>query len=123
MKRPFVLLLVVCVAVGMLSLSVLAQDKFQGTSQGKSQAKSQDKLQNTTGNLALGWTEIPKAVTAVTKDTDNPFLGITVGLLKGVANAFARTASGVADVVTLHKADQQEIIKPSMVDIPDTGTK
>ena len=103
--------LLVCITISTLSLSAIAEDK------------EQDKLQKTTGNVLLGWTEIPKAVAAVTKDSDNPFLGITVGLLKGIANAFARTVSGAADVVTLHKKDQEEVIKPSMIAIPSTGTK
>ena len=111
MRKILTCALLVCVAISMFSLSAVAQDK------------EQDKLQNTTGNVLLGWTEIPKAVAAVTKDSDNPFLGITVGLLKGIANAFARTVSGVADVATLHKSGQEEIIKPSMVPIPDTASK
>ncbi len=111
MKKSLIVAILACVAISTLSLSALAQDK------------EQDKLQNTTGNVLLGWTEIPKAVAAVTKDSDNPFLGITVGLLKGIANAFARTVSGVADVATLHKTGQEEVVKPSMVPIPDTSTK
>jgi len=110
-KKSLIVVILACVAISTLSLSALAQDK------------EQDKLQNTTGNMLLGWTEIPKAVAAVTKDSDNPFLGITVGLLKGIANAFARTVSGVADVATLHKTGQQEVVKPSMIPIPDTSTK
>ena len=111
MKKLLLVALIACIAISTLSLSAIAQDK------------DKDKLQNTTGNLLLGWTEIPKAVAAVTKDSDNPFLGITVGLLKGIANAFARTVSGVADVATLHKAGQEEIVKPTMIPIPDTTAK
>ncbi len=111
MKKMLICALLVCITISTLSLSAIAEDK------------EQDKLQKTTGNVLLGWTEIPKAVAAVTKDSDNPFLGITVGLLKGIANAFARTVSGAADVVTLHKKDQEEVIKPSMIAIPSTGTK
>lgn len=111
MKKLLTVVILACVAISTLSLSALAEDN------------GKDKLQNTTGNVLLGWTEIPKAVAAVTKDSDNPFLGITVGLLKGIANAFARTVSGVADVATLHKAGQEEVVKPSMIPIPDTSTK
>lgn len=111
MKKLLLVVLIACIAISTLSLSAMAQDE------------GKDKFQNTTGNVLLGWTEIPKAVAAVTKDSDNPFLGITVGLLKGIANAFARTVSGVADVVTLHKTGQEEIIKPSMIPIPDISTK
>jgi len=110
-KKLLTVVILACVAISTLSLSALAEDN------------GKDKLQNTTGNVLLGWTEIPKAVAAVTKDSDNPFLGITVGLLKGIANAFARTVSGVADVATLHKAGQEEVVKPSMIPIPDTSTK
>jgi putative exosortase-associated protein (TIGR04073 family) len=67
--------------------------------------------------LALGWTAIPEAITKVTKDTDNPFLGITVGLFKGIANAFARTTSGVADVVTILDPKQEPVIKDEMVSL------
>ncbi len=111
MKKLFIFSLTACLTVSMLSFGALAADN------------DKDKLQTSTGNIALGWTEIPKAVAAVTKDSDNPFLGITVGLLKGVANAFARTVSGAADVATLHKAGQEEVVKPSMVEIPDTCAK
>jgi len=113
MRKFLLVALIACITISTLSLSAMAQDE----------AKDKDKLQNTTGNVLLGWTEIPKAVAAVTKDSDNPFLGITVGLLKGIANAFARTVSGVADVATLHKTGQEEIVKPSMIPIPDTSTK
>ena len=79
-------------------------------------AYAEDKLKRAASNTALGWTEIPKAVTQVTKDTDNPFLGITVGLLKGIANTFARTASGVVDIVSLPVNSQEEpIVKETMV--------
>lgn len=115
MKKMLICALLVCVAISTFSLSAMAEDKTK--------AKGKDKVQNTTSNVLLGWTEIPKAVVAVTKDSDNPFLGITVGLLKGIANAFARTVSGVADIATLHKAGQEEVVKPSMIPIPDNSAK
>ncbi len=108
MKKLFICALLICFVIGTLSMSAAAEDKM------KRAAK----------NVTLGWTEIPKAVVAVTKDTDNPFLGITVGLLKGIANAFARTTSGVADVVTLPVRSQQEpVIKETMVPIPSENEK
>lgn len=101
MKRVILIALLVCFVVGTLSISAMAEDKATRAAK----------------NTALGWTEIPKTVAKVTKDTDNPFLGITVGLLKGIANAFSRTASGVADVVTMPSQSQTEpVIKEKMVE-------
>jgi len=110
MKRLTITALLICLVLGTLSMPGLAA----------AEPADKTKLETIRGNALLGWTEIPKAVAAVTKDSDNPFLGITVGLLKGVMNAFARTISGVGDIVTIHKTDQTEVIKPSMVEIPDT---
>ena len=111
MKRLIVSVLLISIAIGGLCFTAISED-----------AKDQDKIQRTTGNVALGWTEVPKAITQVTKDTDNPFLGITVGLLKGVANAFARTVSGIVDAATLHKPGDDEIIKPTMVEVSESSS-
>ena len=85
-------------------------------------AKEQGKMERAAKNTVLGWTEIPKAVTQVTKDTDNPFLGITIGLLKGIANAFARTTSGAADTLALPAGGAEEpAIKDSMIDLESSS--
>ena len=102
MKKLIIIAVLITFAIGVMSLSALAQEDNKAKRAGK--------------NIALGWTEIPKTITQVTKDTDNPFLGITLGLLKGVANAFARTTSGIADVVTLPSGlNEEPVMKPSMV--------
>lgn len=102
MKKIFIVALLICLVIGTLSMSATAEDKM------KRAAK----------NTVLGWTEIPSSIAKVTKETDNPFLGITVGLLKGVANAFARTTSGVADVITMPAGTQKEpVIKETMVPV------
>jgi putative exosortase-associated protein (TIGR04073 family) len=51
-------------------------------------------------NMLLGWTDIPKSIIQVTRDSENPFLGITAGTLRGLGKAFPRTISGIADAVT-----------------------
>jgi putative exosortase-associated protein (TIGR04073 family) len=108
MKKGAVYVMAVCIVL--CSLSVVS-------------AKELDKVETVHNNALLGWTEIPKAVAAVTKDSDNPFLGLTVGLLKGIANAFARTTSGLGDAITLHNPEYKSAIKPSMVEIPDGCAK
>jgi putative exosortase-associated protein (TIGR04073 family) len=75
-----------------------------------------DKIKRGGSNLVFGWTEVPKTVAQVTKDTDNPFLGVTLGLIKGVFNAFSKTVSGAADIVTITRADDEPIIKDTMID-------
>jgi|SRR3989338_7023423 len=60
------------------------------------------------GNLLLGWTEIPKSIIQVTKDSRNPIWGITGGTLKGIGKAFPRTVSGAADLVTFPIPDYEK---------------
>lgn len=94
MKRLFVVTLIAAIILGVLTLPVQAAPK-------KIPADKIAQMKRGTKNVALGWTEIPNSIVAVTKDTNNPFLGITVGLLKGAVNAFARTLSGAVDVVSV----------------------
>lgn len=101
MKKFVAIVLLVCLVIIGLSLQAMAEDR----------------VKRAVKNTLLGWTEIPKSITKVTKDTDNPFLGITVGLLKGIANTFSRTTSGIADVVTLPCPSIDEpVIKDTMID-------
>jgi len=102
-KRTVVIALLLSFVVCAISVSAMAQEE--------------DKAKRAAKNIALGWTAIPEAVTKVTKDTDNPFLGITVGLLKGIANASARTTSGVADVVSMPAGTKDSVIKDEMVSV------
>ena len=51
------------------------------------------------GNIAYGWTEIPKRIVDKTKES-NPIQGLVLGLFQGGCKAFARTASGFFDVAT-----------------------
>jgi len=102
MKKLVVIALLISFVIGGLSMSALAEQKVERGAK----------------NVALGWTEIPKTVAQITKDTDNPFLGITIGLLKGIANAFAKTTSGVADVVSIPAGmEGDQPVKDSMVEV------
>ena len=51
-------------------------------------------------NAAFGWSEIPKRIVDKTKEYNNPIKGLLVGAFQGTCKAFARTTSGVADLVT-----------------------
>lgn len=64
-------------------------------------------------NILFGWTEIPKSIIQVTRDSKNPFWGITGGTLKGIGKAFPRTVSGAADVVSFPIGDYNKMpVKP-----------
>ncbi len=63
----------------------------------------------------FGWTEIPKRVVDITKESRNPFWGLIAGLYQGTCKAFAKTASGVVDIVTCGiKSDEKPFIQPDM---------
>jgi len=104
MKKLIVTAIMLSIIISAFSFSAIAQEE-------------NDKVVRVKNNVVLGWTEIPDAIVQVTKDTDNPFLGITVGLLKGVLNAFARTTSGLVDAVTIAKPSDTPAVKPSMVEV------
>ncbi|MBL7156797.1 MAG: exosortase system-associated protein, TIGR04073 family [Candidatus Omnitrophica bacterium] len=53
-----------------------------------------------TKNILFGWTELPKRVVDITKESNNPIWGLLAGTFQGTLKAMARTASGVTDVVT-----------------------
>jgi putative exosortase-associated protein (TIGR04073 family) len=64
-------------------------------------------------NILFGWTDIPKSIIQVTRDSKNPLWGLTGGTLKGIGKAFPRTVSGVADVVSSPMGNYQKTpIKP-----------
>lgn len=64
-------------------------------------------------NILFGWTEIPKSIIQVTRDSKNPIWGLTGGTLKGVGKAFPRTVSGIADVVSFPIASYDKMpVKP-----------
>lgn len=101
MKRLFIITFLAAIILGILTLPATAEHK----------------LERGPKNIALGWTEVPNTIVSVTKETNNPFLGITVGLVKGVLNAFARTSSGVWDVVSFPvNGEADPALKPRMVE-------
>jgi len=59
-----------------------------------------DKAARGLNNVLFGWTELPKRVVDITKETNNPVWGLFAGSLQGLLKAMARTASGVSDVLT-----------------------
>lgn len=103
MKKVAVILLVVCFMLSFSATSFAAAQKGAAT-----------KLDRGLKNVALGWTEIPKAITDTTKNK-NVLVGLTVGTIKGILNAFSRTVSGTVDVATFTAGTYEKpAIKPIM---------
>lgn len=75
------------------------QTASQGSDPGH-QSGPMDKAGRGLTNAAFGWTEIPKRIVDKTRETKNPFTGLVLGSWQGSCNAFARTASGAAELVT-----------------------
>ena len=64
-------------------------------------------------NILFGWTDIPRSIIQVTRDTKNPLWGLTAGTFKGIGKAFPRTVSGIADVVSAPMGDYNKTpVKP-----------
>ncbi len=95
-----------------------------GNKGGGAAAGTTDALQNKPGmkaergvkNILFGWTDIPRSIIQVTKDSKNAFWGLTAGTFKGIGKAFPRTVSGIADVVTFpityDKSYERTPVKP-----------
>ena len=82
-----------------------------------STVKAKDAIANKPGmkaergvkNILFGWTDIPKSIIQVTKDSKNPFWGLTGGTLQGIGKAFPRTVSGIADVVSFPMGNYDKV--------------
>ena len=96
--------------------NIAPANKGDGVSQASSSRGAGMKLERGVKNILFGWTDIPKSIIQVTKDSKNPIWGITAGTLKGVGKAFPRTVSGAADVISFPIGDYEKLpIKPDEI--------
>lgn len=64
-------------------------------------------------NILFGWTDIPRSILQVTRDSRNPIWGATAGAFKGIGKAVPRTVSGAVDVLSFPLADyNKQLVKP-----------
>lgn len=93
--------------------NISAANKGTGPAKATTQRGAGMKAERGVKNILFGWTEIPKSIIQVTRDSKNPIWGLTGGTLKGVGKAFPRTVSGAADVVSFPIADYDKMpVKP-----------
>ncbi len=113
MRKILLVVVVALVAISFTTMAVAAVTAGQPAA--KKSGRVDPKLERGAKNTVLGWTEIPKEITSTTKN-HNALVGVTFGTVKGVFNAFARTLSGIVDVVTFPwGAREKPVIQPSIV--------
>ena len=69
-------------------------------------------------NVATGWIELPKNIYDTSVETNNPLMGITYGLIKGVGMTVVRTGAGAYEIATFLfpiPEDYQPLIEPEFV--------
>jgi len=101
----------------MLITAFCVQLSFGATQQSFQDKRKQVglKAERGVGNFLYGWTEIPKRVVDITKESNNPIWGLIAGVYQGTGKAFARTTSGVVDVLTAGiKSDEKPFVQPDM---------
>ena len=75
------------------------------------------KLGRGVANIITGWVEIPKNVYDTTQD-ENIFMGLTIGLAKGLGMSVIRTGAGIYDAVTFPfpiPQDYEPLLEPEYV--------
>jgi len=118
--------LIILIAVSMVGLAYAATTNLSiGNKSSKGKATATDakackpgaKAERGIKNILFGWTEIPKSIIQVTRDTKNPFWGLLGGTIKGFGKAFPRTISGAADLVSFPMASYDKMpVKPDAIE-------
>lgn len=110
-----ILLLVLAVA----GMAYAETTNFSPANKGSGQAGTSSsrgagiKAERGVKNILFGWTDIPRSIIQVTRDSKNPFWGLTAGTFKGIGKALPRTVSGIADVATFPLADYDKpLVRP-----------
>ena len=102
MKKYLTVFLIAILMVSFTGLAIAADapSKAKATKTTQYPAGPIQKAERGFGNAVFGWTEIPKRIVDKTKETNNPIKGLVLGVLQGTCKAFARTVSGVGDMIT-----------------------
>jgi putative exosortase-associated protein (TIGR04073 family) len=78
--------------------TVSSADCKKNTASGRDGSK--EKAENGIKNVLFGWTDIPRSIIDVTRESCNPVWGIAGGTFKGVGKALPRTVSGISDIMS-----------------------
>jgi len=102
MKKVFVFAMVLLLIFGSTSFLYAKSIDTATTESNVSSYRLEvgEKAARGTKNILFGWTELPKRVVDITKETNNPIWGLFAGTFQGTLKAVARTFSGAVDVLT-----------------------
>ena len=109
-----VLIAILIVSFSYAGTGTVVTPANKGTSTSKAtsaalQHKPGMKAERGVKNILFGWTDIPKSIIQVTRDSKNPIWGLIGGTFKGIGKAFPRTVSGIADVVSFPVGDYDKM--------------
>jgi len=90
------------ILITLIMLAMAAPAAFAASNQ--QMRDSGEKLTNGAGNIATGWTELPKEI-GHESEQSNAALGLTRGAVAGTGKAVEKTLSGVADTATFFIPD------------------
>ncbi|OGW75793.1 MAG: hypothetical protein A2Z72_05255 [Omnitrophica bacterium RBG_13_46_9] len=101
MRKIFVLGLMLLFIVGSFTAAYAATaDEPKKDAVSTYRLEIGNKVERGSKNILFGWTELPKKIVDITKESKNPFWGLLAGTYQGTLKAMARTVSGISDVVT-----------------------
>ena len=106
------------VLAGALILSFIAATLPAFAEEGSVVEKMGKKLGRGLVNVATGWIELPKNIYDTSVETNNPLMGITYGLIKGVGMTVVRTGAGAYDIATFLfpiPEDYKPVLEPEFV--------
>jgi len=114
MKRVGILAIILLLVCSYTFIAYAAQGQGSAALQ-DSRKQIGQKAERGLEKTLFGWTEIPKRVVDITKESRNPIWGLVAGVYQGTCKAFAKTVSGVVDVVTCGvKSDEKAFVQPDM---------
>ena len=114
MKRVFGIILMLLIIAGPVTL-LHADESTLSDEQILYRQQVGDKAARGVNNVLFGWTELPKRVVDITKESNNPIWGLFAGTFQGILKAMARTASGVGDILTAPIApDKPAFVNPDI---------
>jgi len=115
MKKMLTLGIIIIFIMGCAVLSYAGEGPSQTSSLNESRKQIGNKAERGLENILFGWTEIPRRVVSITRESKNPFWGLFAGTYQGACKGFARTASGVVDVATCGiKSSEKAFVEPDM---------
>jgi len=121
MKRYGIFIFILAALISLSLVAMAADTSTKPASVQDYRKQIGNKAERGVKNVLFGWTEIPKKVVDITKETKNPIWGAVAGVFQGTCNAFARTASGVVDVATCGiKNDPGPLMQTEMNTVPST---